>query len=109
MHKIQVAVVAPSLAILGGQAVQADRLLRAWAGDPDVEARLVAVNPTPFGPARHLRSIKYARTIATEMTYLPHLVGAIRDCDVIHAFAASYASFLLAPLPALLVARAWGK
>src|SRR5262249_40839922 len=43
------------------------------------------------------------------MTYLPRLVAAIRRADVVHAFAASYASFLLAPFPALLVARALGK
>src|SRR5258705_97574 len=35
--------VAPSLRILGGQAVQADRLLRAWQNDPDVDAWLVPV------------------------------------------------------------------
>ena len=47
MSKLRVGIVAPSLRILGGQAVQADRLLRAWRDDPDVEAWLVPHNPLP--------------------------------------------------------------
>ena len=42
---MRVAFVAPSLGILGGQAVQADRLLQAWTGDTEVRAWLVPVNP----------------------------------------------------------------
>ena len=41
LDRIRVAFVAPSLRILGGQAVQADRLLTAWKDDPDVDAWLV--------------------------------------------------------------------
>ena len=40
MTPLRVAFVAPSLGILGGQAVQADRLLQAWKDDPDVAAWL---------------------------------------------------------------------
>ena len=106
---LNVAVVAPSLGILGGQAVQADRLLKAWNGDPDVRAWLVPVNPTPPGPLRHLTRVKFARTIATGLTYWPLLFRELRRADVVHVFSASYFSFLLAPLPAVLVARALGK
>jgi glycosyltransferase involved in cell wall biosynthesis len=109
MRKLKVAVVAPSLRILGGQAVQADRLLRAWSGDPEVEAWLVPVNPTPPGPLAHATRIKYVRTVATELTYLPQLVRQLARADVVHVFSASYASFLLAPLPAIVAARALGK
>jgi glycosyltransferase involved in cell wall biosynthesis len=109
MRALQVAIVAPSLRILGGHAVQADRLLRAWRGDPDVNAWLVPINPTLPGPLRSLASIRYARTIATELTYIPSLFREIRHADVVHVFAASYTSFLLAPLPALVVARCLGK
>jgi len=54
-------------------------------------------------------SIKYLRTVATELTYLPLLVRQLARADVAHVFSASYSSFLLAPLPAILVARALGK
>ncbi len=100
---------APSLRILGGQAVQADRLLRAWRGDADVHAWLVPVNPIPPSALRRALRVKYLRTLVTELTYLPSLVRELARADVVHVFSASYASFLLAPLPALLVARALGK
>jgi glycosyltransferase involved in cell wall biosynthesis len=108
-ERLKVAFVAPSLRILGGQAVQADRLLRAWRSDPDVEAWLVPVNPPPPGMLRALVSIKYLRTIVTEAVYLPLLLRELAKADVVHVFSASYTSFLLAPLPALTVARALGK
>jgi glycosyltransferase involved in cell wall biosynthesis len=109
MPKLRVAFVAPSLNILGGQAVQADRLLRAWRGDPDVDARLVPVNPVPPRPFRGLSRIKYARTVVNQATYGPLLLRELPRADVVHVFSASYSSFLLAPLPAMLLARALGK
>src|SRR4030095_2673313 len=109
MRKLQVAVVAPSLRILGGQAVQADRLLKAWENEPDVTAWLVPVNPVPPGLLRHLTAIKYVRTIATELAYLTPLLRALAPADVVHVFSASYTSFLLAPFPAMLAARALRK
>jgi glycosyltransferase involved in cell wall biosynthesis len=109
MAKLRVAFVAPSLAILGGQAVQADRLLRAWRDDAEVEAYLVPVNPAPPWPLRFATRVKYLRTIVTELSYVPLLVRELARADVVHVFSASYSSFLLAPLPAILVARALGK
>jgi len=109
MRPLRVAIVAPSLRIMGGQAVQADRLLRAWRGDPDIEAWLVPHNPLPPRPFRFAVSVKYARTIVTEMTYVPLLARELKRADVVHVFSASYFSFLLAPLPAIVVARALGK
>jgi glycosyltransferase involved in cell wall biosynthesis len=107
--RLKVAFVAPSLRILGGQAVQADRLLSAWHGDPDIEAWLVPVNPEPPALLRFAHRIKYVRTVVNELTYLPRLIREIARADVVHVFSASYSSFLLAPLPAMLIARALGK
>ena len=107
--RIKVAFVAPSLGILGGQAVQADRLLSAWKNDPDVDAWLVPVNPTPPRLLRFALDIKYLRTVVNELIYFPLLVRELSRADVVHVFSASYASFLLAPLPAMIVARALGK
>ena len=106
---INIAMVAPSMRILGGQAVQAERLLREWAGDPDVHAWLVPINPLPPAPLRRALDIKYVRTVATQLCYWPLLIKEFRRADVVHVFSASYASFLLAPLPAILVARLLGK
>lgn len=109
MAPLRIAFVAPSLGILGGQAVQADRLLRAWRADPDVEAYLVPINPVPPRPLRFATRVKYLRTVVNELTYLPLLVRELARADVVHVFSASYSSFLLAPLPALLVARLLGR
>jgi len=107
--RLRVAFVAPSLRILGGQAVQADRLLAAWRNDPDIDAWLVPVNPLPPKMLRWALDVKYARTLVTELTYLPQLAWQLARADVVHVFSASYASFLLAPLPAMLMARAMGR
>jgi glycosyltransferase involved in cell wall biosynthesis len=84
-------------------------LLDAWKGDPDVDAWLVPVNPTPPGPFSKAVRIKYVRTLAVQLTYWPLLVRELRRADVVHVFSASYFSFLLAPLPAVLIARLLGK
>lgn len=109
MPRLRVAFVAPSLRILGGQAVQADRLIAAWRGDPDVDAWLVPVNPLPPAALRFALAVKYLRTAVTEMTYLPLLARQLARADVVHVFSASYSSFLLAPLPAIAIARTLGK
>jgi glycosyltransferase involved in cell wall biosynthesis len=106
---LKVAIVAPSTRILGGQAVQAERLLRFWRDDPEISAWLVPVNPIPPGPFAALTRIKYVRTLATQLFYWPLLLRELRKADVVHVFSASYSSFLLSPLPAVLVAKALGK
>src|SRR3954468_8026942 len=107
--RLKIAVVAPSMNILGGQAVQASRLLRAWRDDPDIDAWLVPINPIPPGPLAKLTQVKYLRTFATQLCYWPLLLRELRRADVVHVFSASYFSFLLAPLPAVLVAKVLGK
>jgi glycosyltransferase involved in cell wall biosynthesis len=109
MRKLRVALVAPTLEILGGQAVQASRLLRQWKADAEVEAWLVPVNPAFPRSLRFARSVKYLRTILNELIYIPTLVAQIRRADIVHVFSASYSSFLLAPFPAVLVARLLGR
>jgi len=109
MTKLRVAIVAPSLDIPGGQAVQASRLLDAWRSDPEVEAWLVPVNPQPPGPLRWLTRMKYVRTLTTQAMYVPLLAREIGRADVVHIFSASYTSFLLAPLPAIVTAKMLGR
>ena len=107
--RLRVAIVAPSTAILGGQAVQAQRLLAAWERDDEIEAWLVPVNPRPPRWLSAAASIKYCRTIVTQLIYWPLLARELRRADVVHVFSASYWSFLLAPVPAILIARALGR
>jgi glycosyltransferase involved in cell wall biosynthesis len=104
-HGLRVAIVAASLRILGGQAVQAQRILEGWHRHPDLEAWLVPINPLPPRPLRRLLAIRFARTIVTQLCYWPALVRELRRADVVHVFSASYTSFLLAPLPAVIISK----
>lgn len=106
--RLRIGIVAPTLRILGGQAVQADRLLKCWTADPDVDAQLVPVNPVP-PVLQRFADVKFLRTILTQLTYWPTLVRRLRHVDVVHVFSASYLSFLLAPTPAVIIARVLGK
>ena len=107
--RIRVAFVAPSLRYVGGQAVQADLLMRNWKGDTDVEARFVRVDPRlPYGLG-WIERVPFLRTIVREPLYLLNLWQNLKGVDVAHIFSASYSSFLLAPLPAWFVARLRGK
>jgi glycosyltransferase involved in cell wall biosynthesis len=106
---IRVALVAPSLRVIGGQAVQASRLLEGWRSDPDVQVWLVPSNPVPPPPFDALMQVPLVRTIAGQLCYWPTLVRELRKADVVHVFSASYFSFILAPLPAIVIARLLGK
>ena len=107
--RIRVAFVAPTLRYVGGQSVQADLMLRNWKDDPEVEARLVPVDPNPPHGLAWVERVPALRTLVREPRYFLELWRNLRSADVVHIFSASYSSFLLAPLPAWLVARHLGK
>jgi glycosyltransferase involved in cell wall biosynthesis len=103
----RVAVVAASLDILGGQGVQANRLVDALARD-GYAVTFIPINPR-FPPGiRRLHDVRYLRTSINQMVYLPSL-RRLASVDVVHVFSASYWSFLLAPVPAMAVARGLNK
>lgn len=106
---VRVLLVGPSLDILGGQAVQLQRLMEKLRELPGVEVAFLPVNPRLPGPLSWLQRIKYVRTMVTSIAYVSALVRTVRHYDVVHAFSASYWSFLLAPLPAMVIARLLGK
>ena len=102
-----IALVAPSLDILGGQAVQARSLMDALARDGQ-DVLFVPVNPRfPYG-LRWMRRVPVLRTLLNECLYFARLTR-LRQADVVHVFSASYWSFLLAPVPAIVAARLFGK
>ena len=57
---------------------------------------------------RWMRRLPYARTALNQLLYVPGL-SRLASYDVVHVFSASYASFLLAPVPAMLAARLFNK
>jgi L-malate glycosyltransferase len=106
---IRVLIVAPSLDMVGGQAVQAARLREKFAAEPELEVGFVPINPRLPGPLSFLQKIKYVRTVATSFEYRKLLHREIPKYDLIHIFSASYTSFVIAPTPALRIAKQHGK
>lgn len=106
---LRVCLVGPSLDIVGGQSIILDRLLARFRQTPGVEVSFIAVNPRLAGPLRLLQRVKFVRTVVTSVAYVASLLARVRGADVVHAFSASYWSYLLAPVPAMLVGRLYGK
>ncbi len=107
-NRLRVAIIAPSLRYVGGQAVQADLLMRLWPGDPDVEVSFIGVDPPLSRLLSWAERIPGLRTILREPIYFWHLWRGLKGIDVAHIFSASYWSFLLAPAPAWFFARLRG-
>lgn len=106
---VRVLICAPSLDILGGQAVQATRLVAALQQEPSLEIEFLPVNP-PFPRAlQRFQSVKYVRSVRSTAIYWSHLLRRVRHADIVHAFSASYLSFLIAPTPAIYAAKLYGK
>jgi glycosyltransferase involved in cell wall biosynthesis len=106
---VRILIVAPSLDMTGGQAVQASRLREKFGSEPELEVGFVPINPRLPGPLRFLQKIKYVRTIATSLMYWFLLFREVNRHDIVHIFSASYASFVIAPMPALKIAKLFGK
>src|SRR4051812_20880697 len=101
--KPKVGLVAPSLDILGGQSVAAQLLVKRLCDD-GYSVRFIPINPR-FAPAlQWMRRVRYARSILNEALYFRSLIG-LESVDVVHVFCASYWSFLLAAVPALIAGK----
>jgi glycosyltransferase involved in cell wall biosynthesis len=107
--RLRVAIVAASLRYVGGQSVQADLLLRNWKHDPDVSADLIPIDPLFPKGLQWIERIPLVRTIVREPLYMLELWRGLKNTDIVHIFSASYWSFLVAPVPAWLIARLRGK
>lgn len=106
---VRVLIIAASKDILGGQAVQAERLIEGLREEPSLSVSFLPINPRLPGALRRLQAIKYVRTVVTSLYYIMTLLVRVRRYDVIHIFSAAYFSFVLAPTPAILIGRLYGK
>jgi glycosyltransferase involved in cell wall biosynthesis len=106
---MRILLVAPSLDILGGQSRQAVRLMEGLKREPGLEIGFLPHNPRLPGILRNLQSIKYVRTIVTTLLYVALLLWRVRRYDIIHIFCASYYSYSLSAIPALAMARLYGR
>lgn len=102
-----IAFVAASLDILGGHGIQSRALMR-HLEDQGYATCLVPVNPRFPTGLGWLRKVPYLRTVFNELLYLLTL-PRLHRADVVHVCSASYFSFLLGPVPAVLCARLMRK
>lgn len=109
MKQLRVLLIAPSSDIVGGQSVQAARLLAELQTLPQLSVNFLPVNPQAPAPIRPLQRIKYVRTFVTSALYAIRLVANIAKYDILHIFSPGYFAFMLAPAPAILLANLLGK
>jgi L-malate glycosyltransferase len=103
----KIALIAPSARTFGGQALHASMLAEQLRAER-YDVQLIPIDPLfPHG-IRWLRRLPYVRTLVNQCLYLPGLIR-LRRSDIVHASSASYWSFLLAPLPAILTGLMFHK
>lgn len=106
MQSIRVLLIAPSMEIIGGQAVQAARILAEMRSEPAVAMRFQPINP-PL--PEFIRQLKFVRTIAGLALYIPAVAAGILRSDIVHLFTAAAPSYNLWSLPAIFIGRLFGK
>lgn len=107
--KIRVCVTAPSLRTVGGQAVQASRLMERFGTLATVEPSFIPHDPVPQGLIGRFNGVKYVKTVTRTFLYIGNLLRCLRGCDVVHVFSAAYYSFVFAPMWAILIGRLYGR
>jgi L-malate glycosyltransferase len=108
-QRIRICIVAPSPLLIGGQARQAQRLVTGLADEPSFHVSFIPHNPRLPGVLGWFQQIKYVRTIVTTLVYWSILLARLWCYDVIHIFSASYYSYLLSVVPAILLGKLYGK
>jgi glycosyltransferase involved in cell wall biosynthesis len=106
---IRVLLIAPSMHILGGQAVQAKWLLASLREIPWLQVGFQPINPRLPGVLVKLHSIRFLRTAITFLIYFPMLMVRAPRYDILHVFSAAYWSYSLWTLPALFFAKLYRK
>lgn len=103
---VRVLLIAPSMEILGGQAVQAARLIRELNRTAGLEVGFQPINPRLPG---WIRRLPYLRTLLTFVVYCGRILWRIPRHDAVHVFSAGLSSFALWTVPAVWVSRLFGK
>lgn len=103
---LRVLLIAPSLDIVGGHSVQANRLLAFFRKIPWLEVKFQPINARLPRP---LESIRFLRTILRSLIYVPSVLRRAWGTDIFHVFTASFYSYNLWTLPALACAKLSGK
>ncbi len=106
---IRVLLFAPANEILGGQAVQAQRLMKLIGAVPGVDIRFQAINPKFPKFLAWVKKIPFVRTLLTAVLYWPQVFVRASQADILHIFSAGLYSYTLWTIPALLAGKLYGK
>lgn len=106
---IRILLIAPSLDILGGQAVQAVRLLSEMQDDPSIHMEFQPINPRLPGFLSTIQRIKFLRTAANALWYYLALLRRVWRFDLVHAFSAGKSSYTLWTIPAIMISKFYRK
>src|ERR1700736_1714746 len=105
-QRTRVLLIAPSMDILGGQAVQAARLLERLQREPSLEMGFLVLSPPLRGA---WNDIRFLRTMIRFVLYNARLLRTARHYDILHVFSAGLSSYTLWTLPALAVSKLYRK
>ena len=106
--KIKIAIVAPSLRVLGGQSIQANCLIGSFADDVEFSVSFIPNDPklTVFG---FLQRIRIVRTIVTSLKFWWILLIRINEFDLVQVFSSGTTSYVISTLPPLIAAKFFSK
>lgn len=102
--KIKVAIVATSMRVVGGQSIQAKRLIDAFESDKQVETLFIPNNPETV-----FQNVKFLRTIFTSLKFWWLLLIEIRKCEIVQVFSSATTGYIIATLPPLFFSKIYGK
>lgn len=102
--KKKILIVATSMDVIGGQSIQAKRLLDAFADDKEIEMGFV-----PNNPQNIFQNIKFLRTIFTSLKFWWLLLKNISKYDAVQVFSSATTGYLIATLPPLFISKFFRK
>ncbi len=102
--KVKVLIVATSMRVIGGQSIQAKRLLDAFENDSQVEMSFLPNNPETV-----FQNIKYLRTIFASLKFWWSLLTNIYRFDVVQVFSSATTGYMIATLPPLIISKIYGR
>ncbi len=106
---IRVLLFAPGYEILGGQTIQANRLMKILGETPGLEIRRQPINPQFPAPLRWVKRVPVVRTMLTMALFLAQSARAALWPDILHIFTAGLSSYTLWTIPAMLFGKLYGK
>ncbi len=103
-RKLKIALVAPSMSVVGGQSIQANRLREVFEADASIEIDFIPTNPPNI-----FQNIKYLRTILTSLKFWLLLITKLPKADLVQVFSPAMSGYVFSTLPPLFFAKLFCK